>query len=61
VIQPPFTIGIHTFKQFQIVLQFGYNGAISMYVTFDTNYMKYTLFTLMIPLHAKLVLSNMLD
>jgi len=60
-IQLHFSIGIHTFAQFQIVLQFGYNGAISMYVTFGTNYVKYHLFMLMIPLHAKLILSNMLD
>jgi len=32
-----------------------------MYVTFGVNYMKYNLYTLMIPLHVKLVLSNMLD
>jgi hypothetical protein len=32
-----------------------------MYVTFGNNYMKYHLFTLIIPLHAKLVLSNMLN
>lgn len=61
VIQLPFTIGNHTLAQFQIVLQFGYNGTISMYVTFGTNYMKYNVFTLMIPLHVKLALSNMLD
>jgi hypothetical protein len=60
-IQVPFTIGIHALAQFQIVLQFGYNGAISMYVTFGTNYVKYHLVTLMTPLHAKLVLLNMLN
>jgi hypothetical protein len=45
--QVPFTIGIQTPTQCESMLSYGHNGAIFMDVTFDTNDMKFQLFTLM--------------
>jgi hypothetical protein len=46
-IQLPFTIGIQTTTQWESMLSYGHNGAISMDATFGTNDMKFHLFTLM--------------
>jgi len=45
--QVPFTIGIQTPTQCGSMLPYGHNGAISMDATFNTNDMKFHLFTLM--------------
>ncbi len=44
----PFTIGIQNPSQLQSMVSLGDNGAISMDATFDTNDMKFHLFTLMV-------------
>jgi len=46
-VQVLFTIGIQTPIQCESMLSYGHNGAISMDATFDTNDMKFHLFTLM--------------
>jgi len=46
-VQVPFTISIQTPIQCESMLSYGHNGAISMDATFDTNDMKFHLFTLM--------------
>jgi hypothetical protein len=46
-IHVPFTLSIHKPTQYQNMLTFGHNGAISMDVTFGMNDVKYHLFTLM--------------
>jgi hypothetical protein len=45
--QVPFTIGIQTPTQCESMLPYGHNGVISMDATFNTNDMKFHLFTLM--------------
>ncbi len=45
--QVPFTIGIQTLTQYESMLLYGHNGAISMDATCGTNDMKFHLFTLM--------------
>jgi hypothetical protein len=47
-IHVPFTIGIQTPFQLQSMVSLGDNGAISMDATFNTNDMKFHLFTLMV-------------
>jgi hypothetical protein len=47
-IHVPFTIGIQTPSQLQTMVSLGDIGAISMDATFDTNDMKFHLFTLMV-------------
>jgi hypothetical protein len=47
-IHVPFAIGIQTPFQLQAMVSLGDNGAISMDVTFDTNDVKFHLFTLMV-------------
>ncbi len=47
-IHVPFTIGIQTPSQLQAMDSLGDNGAISMDATFDTNDVKFHLFTLMV-------------
>jgi hypothetical protein len=47
-IHVPFTIGIQTPSQLQALVSLGDNGAISMDATFDTNDVKFHLFTLMV-------------
>ncbi len=47
-IHVPFTIGIQTPSQLQAMVSLGDNGAISMDATFDTNDVKFHLFTLMV-------------
>jgi hypothetical protein len=44
----PFTIGIQTLLQIVWLLEFGYNGALSIDETFGTNVQRYHLFTLMV-------------
>ncbi len=46
-IQVPFTIGVQTLTQYESVLSYGHNSAISMDATFGTNDMKFHFFTLM--------------
>jgi hypothetical protein len=46
-IKVPFTIGIQTPTQLQSMVSLGDHGVISMDVTFDTNDVKFHLFTLM--------------
>jgi hypothetical protein len=47
-IKVPFTIGIQTPSQLQSMVSLGNNGAVSMDATFNTNDMKFHLFTLMV-------------
>ncbi len=47
-IHVPFTIGIQTPSQLQAMVSLGDNGAISMDATFNTNDVKFHLFTLMV-------------
>jgi hypothetical protein len=47
-IHVPFTIGIQTPSQLQAMVSLSGNGAISMDVNFDTNDVKFHLFTLMV-------------
>ncbi len=47
-IHVPFTIGIQTPSQFQSMVSLGDNGAISMDATFNTNDVKFHLFTFMV-------------
>jgi hypothetical protein len=47
-IHVPFTIGIQTPSQLQAMVSLGDNGAISMDATFDTNDVKFLLFTLIV-------------
>jgi phosphatidylserine decarboxylase len=47
-IHVPFTIGIQTPSQSQAIVSLGDNGAISMDATFDTNDVKFRLFTLIV-------------
>jgi hypothetical protein len=47
-IHVPFTIGIQTPSQLQAMVLLGDNGAILMDATFDTNDVKFHLFTLMV-------------
>jgi len=47
-IHVPFTIGIQTPSQLQTMVSLCENGAILMNVTFDTNDVKFHLFTLMV-------------
>jgi phosphatidylserine decarboxylase len=47
-IHVPFTIGIQTPSQLQAMVSLGDNGAILMDATFDTNDVKFHLFTLMV-------------